>query len=403
MNLSKMKLLYLTSFASIPSDQGGKLRGKNIISFLSDLNFEVEHIFFYKTKEEKSSTESFCIKNGIQPIGINKYKSNKATNALMSIFSILPYDIYKQCSNSNIRELKRCINIKKYDVIIVSRLSMLWALKESLVDTENVKIIYDQHDFSREFWRSYFQNNKILKKIWGLINYYKCKISENKLYQIIDCFISVSDEEKKLTLSSFPDTRGLTIKNGVDANHYSPNMLNDNLEYDLYILGSYDQDRNISAAKFVVKGLLPKLISIKPNIKIGIIGRNPPIWLRELADNNNNLYVSGFVEDERKFISKIMLAPFFFGAGVKHKVLIGMSCGSVVIGTKNAFQGINVIDQNNAIVCDEDIKIFANEIISILDNRERFEFISKNARSTILETYSWDIVLKDLKKELMTK
>ena len=79
-----------------------------------------------------------------------------------------------------------------------------------------------------------------------------------------------------------------------------------------------------------------------------------------------------------------------------------MSCGSVVIGTKNAFQGINVIDQNNAIVCDEDIKIFANEIISILDNRERFEFISKNARSTILETYSWDIVLKDL-KELMTK
>ena len=103
MNLSKMKLLYLTSFASIPSDQGGKLRGKNIISFLSDLNFEVEHIFFYKTKEEKSSTESFCIKNGIQPIGINKYKSNKATNALMSIFSILPYDIYKQCSNSNIR------------------------------------------------------------------------------------------------------------------------------------------------------------------------------------------------------------------------------------------------------------------------------------------------------------
>lgn len=73
-----------------------------------------------------------------------------------------------------------------------------------------------------------------------------------------------------------------------------------------------------------------------------IIGRGLPERIQTLIKHLERIEYRGFVENPYQEIanSRAVLSPLFSGAGVKFKVLESIACGTPVIGSKIAFEGI---------------------------------------------------------------
>lgn len=113
------------------------------------------------------------------------------------------------------------------------------------------------------------------------------------------------------------------------------NRNTDNLTFG--IIGAWKRDENYNGLTNLIKGIN------KNRINLLICGSN--IERLNLIDFNNiNVNLIGFVEDLNSFFDSIdlMIIPLEKGAGVKIKVLQSLIYGVPCIGTKVAFEGIDL-------------------------------------------------------------
>ena len=81
---------------------------------------------------------------------------------------------------------------------------------------------------------------------------------------------------------------------------------------------------------------------VKGQFRYKIIGGGMPDALKKRMEANDDFEYLGFVEDPYPIIAnaKAEIAPLHFGAGVKVKCVEALACGTSIIGTEVAFEGI---------------------------------------------------------------
>jgi glycosyltransferase involved in cell wall biosynthesis len=84
-----------------------------------------------------------------------------------------------------------------------------------------------------------------------------------------------------------------------------------------------------------------------------ILGSGIPERLREKISRYPAMEMTGFVEDPYPVLAAAsgLIAPLFHGAGVKVKVLEALACGTPVLGTDIAFEGIDPVMEGAFIHC----------------------------------------------------
>ena len=112
-------------------------------------------------------------------------------------------------------------------------------------------------------------------------------------------------------------------------------------------------------------------------------GGKLPQPLRERISSLPNVEYLGFVDDPYLIIAnaKAEIAPLHMGAGVKVKCIEAMACGTIVIGTEVAFEGIDEIYGNAMLKADtpeEYIKTMMNIRQSLEDKKRLKEFFIQN-------------------------
>lgn len=391
------RLTYVVAFPPAPPTRGGRIRVANLIRQLSK-SFRIQLIFVESDsqREEESVRRTFgqCTE---EIIAIPFNRKSKVFSAIFGMVSLLPYDAY--CFSD--RTLRSDINeyARKFrpDFLLVSRISML-----QHIDATIAPVIYDQHDFSRQFWWSHARSSNIAKACWSFMNYLKVRRLEERLYGIVSLVVSNSQKEKEQTKRVFPQAATFVVNNGVDTAHYYPEHreLLVGKPIRLILLGSFDQERNIDAFWFFYNEILPRISSVARNIELVVLGRSPAKGIVKVGKYNELVTVTGAVEDERDFMGDgIMIAPFRLGAGIKHKVLIGLAMGLPVIGTSNAFQGLSVVDGVHAMICDSP-EDFAERLMDLLDDTELQSALGVSGREYVVEHHSWSAVAASLAAEL---
>lgn len=103
--------------------------------------------------------------------------------------------------------------------------------------------------------------------------------------------------------------------------------------------GQWVRKDNSSGLEWFLKEVYPKT---DMRMNFVIIGRGLSKELIALVDKSERVEYMGFVENPYQLIadSKAVLSPLFTGAGVKFKVLESLACGTPVIGSDIAFEGI---------------------------------------------------------------
>jgi len=100
---------------------------------------------------------------------------------------------------------------------------------------------------------------------------------------------------------------------------------------------------NIASFKLLKETLWPEIRKELPEAKLYIYGAYLPQQVKEMNNPKDGFFVRGWVADLKAEIkkAKIVLAPLQFGAGIKGKLTLAMSCGTPSITTSVGAEGMD--------------------------------------------------------------
>lgn len=294
-------------------------------------------------------------------------------------------------SSTMSRLIKKEVDSNNYDVIITDMPMAFYVANVSIP-----KIVYAFDCVSNYNKKMYQKADTPTQKIYWYLNYLKIH-SYEKVYNKFDSCIVVNQKDKKL-LEKDIKTSITVVANGVDTTFFSNNKKD---EIKLVFLGDMSTPPNNDAVKYFIEEIYP-LVLKEENIKFYIVGRNPSNYIKSL-NKNDNIIVTGSVEDVREYLQKdtIFITPMISGTGIKNKILEAMSMNLPVISTSIGISGINARNNVHYMLADSPIE-FKNAIIELIRNPQLREEISSSARLFVENNYSWNKSTKKI-EEIINK
>lgn len=185
------------------------------------------------------------------------------------------------------------------------------------------------------------------------------------------------------------------IPNGIDTSYYAP--WPSERVWDVCFVGSLRYPSNTEAAMFLASEVMPHVWRKKPHARLVLVGADPPWRLRRLR--NRVIQVTGRVPDTRTYYaaSRVFCAPMFLNTGVQNKILEAMAMELPVVTTSRVNDAIAAKHGQHLLVAD-DAAGMANHILNVLEWRDLAEKLATQARTFVLEQYSWDKVDQALEK-----
>lgn len=374
-----------------PLDKGDKLRAfyqlrelnqKYRVTLVALTDFDID-------KKDLEMVRKYCEK--IEIIKLNWF--SKITQMMLCAFSQKPFQV------------GYFYNIKAKNTI------------NSLIQENNYKHIYAQLIRTSEYVKSIHHIQKTLdymdalsvgiKRRIDLQPFYKkwlFKIEAKRLAkyerEIFDYFENktIISEQDRL-LIQHPDAKEIQcIPNGIDESFLQFDHITKDV--DLIFVGNMSYPPNIEAVVYINNSLLPQL----SNTKLLISGASPSKIIQQIANENKNIHLTGWIDDIRHSYArgKIFIAPMFIGTGMQNKLLEAMAMGLPCITTPLANNAIQATHRTNILVA-ETKEEFIHYIQELLADEELRNSLGKNAQMFIKENYSWKTSTNKLAELFSTK
>ena len=154
-------------------------------------------------------------------------------------------------------------------------------------------------------------------------------------------------------------------------------------------LGGYRHPPNRRAVEFFVREVMPLLRHQRPGIRFHVYGSSIPPEFAALAADD--VVLEGYIEtvDLALDRARLFVAPLRSGAGIKGKVLEALASGLPSILSPIAAEGTGVRDGLEALIA-ETPQQWADAIVSLYDDAERWDRMADAARTFVGATYAFD-------------
>ena len=154
-------------------------------------------------------------------------------------------------------------------------------------------------------------------------------------------------------------------------------------------LGGYQHTPNIEAVKFVVEQVMPLLRLKGHSIKVYIYGSHMPDYFYKYA--SDDVIIKGYVEslDDVYLKHRVFIAPLFFGAGVKGKVLTAAAYGMPCVLSPIAIEATGLVHNVSALVA-EHAGEWADYVSRLYLNEQEWNVIAENQQMMVKEYYSFE-------------
>jgi polysaccharide biosynthesis protein PslH len=223
---------------------------------------------------------------------------------------------------------------------------------------------------------------------------------ESALLPRFSAVLAASEEDARLVRTIAPAARVHVYPNAVprvDTPHL-PECAR------LVFSGNFEYHPNIDAVGFLMRDIWPKIRSLRPELRLRLVGRGDR-FIRHLLPagplNEAGIEVTGPVEDARAEIAQaqIVVAPLRTGSGTRVKILEAWAAARCVVATPLAAEGLDALDGFN-IALESDPGRFAARIADLLRDDELRQRLGLEGRRTFHYKYAWDVVWKLLDIEL---
>ncbi len=222
------------------------------------------------------------------------------------------------------------------------------------------------------------------------------KLDELNLYSKADAVIVVTDQDREVLLKELPHKSVFIMPNVHDI---VPLEHGFTARKDLLFVGGFYHKPNVDAMLYFYNDIFPWVKENIPDIKLWIVGSNPPDEIKALA--NESVTVTGWVKETKPYLDacRISIAPLRYGAGMKGKIGEALAHGLPVITTKIGSEGMGIQSGEHALLA-ESIEEWIEAIVRLYNDETLWNRLSQNGQSLMAERYSTEITSERMKQLL---
>jgi glycosyltransferase involved in cell wall biosynthesis len=222
--------------------------------------------------------------------------------------------------------------------------------------------------------------NRFDKRVWAHF--------ERSVIEQVQAVVVFTEADRLAVLGLVPRATVVRIPLGTDAplqpldpvGSYPPSML---------FFGSFIHPPNVDAALRLVQFIFPKLRVRFPDLRLYIVGDQPPPRLSLLAGDGT--IVTGRVSDLGPYLNgaSVVVAPLRLGGGMRIKVLEALAAGKAVVASRRAVEGLELRDREEVWLAENDTE-FCDGIAQLLDSTEARVNMARLARAWAIDNLDWN-------------
>jgi len=370
------------------------------------------------TNESEHQALETIAEYGVRVLSRRISKRRSLVNCLRTLPTHLPLQSAYSWQPELMRDVEQLAHAHAFDVAHVEHVRAVrygMFLKRSLASengeaSTRLPIVWDSVDCISHLYRQASRQSRCLKgRLMGALDAARTEKLEAVAARTFDLILltSMLDAEALTKVcSTYGDLRPSNLRvlcNGVDLEYFSPDYT-PREPATLVYTGKMSYHANITAARHLVRDIMPFVWSSMPEVSLQIVGKDPPAGVRELGDDRiigtagrPRVAVTGTVDDIRRFLrsATAAVAPIPYGAGVQNKVLEAMACGTPVVGSPVAVSALRVKPGINVLVGDT-AESFAAQIKAMLANRQLRDRLGAAGRRYVEQHHSWDVAAAHL-------
>lgn len=398
----KIKLLQISPQFPFPEDDGGKIGIANILKEFSRSGIDVT---FFCLSEKMPDVELIKYANEYADIRICIHSTrNSAIRILNSV--ILNHSIYikKHISKQIKSELFKILKEKQFDAIHADH-SCMAPLGIIAKKVQSIPLGIRLHNIEWTIWQRYAEALPLYspKRFYIEQQSYELKRAERFLYSQADMLFPITSPDKDRALELSPNSRALIAGAGVNIDEWKPEPSFERNAKELVLATTYKWIHNVNAVRWFVHEVLPLVQKIIPDIKLTLIGKDAPEWLKRFSPLGVNCI--GYVEKVQPYYNRASLniSPLFVGGGIRIKILEAMAMELPVIASPIAAEGINA-NESQGLFLAKNKEEFADLIIRLVMDTHLARKLGKSARKFIIDNYTWErnvAVMADYYKKLI--
>ena len=389
-----MKILFLLPYNPYPPNNGNKTLTYNLLRSLSkEISIDIVIIEDFEVNYSlKKSNIKFFLPNIENIFIFKKLKNNKLIFQKIKLFLMGLHPTLAKFENKKLQNWL-LINHKNYDIIHF----------DTILTVNYIKFIENKSTFLVASDAYSMATNRARNLTRNIYRYLRLTIQKNfyiniekKIYPTFSKVVAVSPIDaiylKKLSpninISSLPIPIGEDLLN-MKLKHFeliknSPNKVR------ILFVGTLSHpiiSDNIVSIIVLLKNNLLKYV----DVEVVILGKEPNFNIKKIL--GVKVQHVEYVDDYEAFLDQDWIYVYAqkCASGLQTKLQKAMAIGLPIISRSVSLGGLEVIHKENILIAESDNE-FVNNILILLRQPKLREFIGKNARKTILDQYSPDVV-----------
>ena len=311
---------------------------------------------------------------------------------LRGLLSRKAYDLNWLASGSMASRLRRTLDRVKFDVVHFDTLGL--AQYRALVNGTGAVLNHHNIESSMMDLRAATETRLVPRQYWRW-EAQNLRSAERRYCPRFASNLVVSPEDGEALAGAVPGVETRVVANGVDTEYFTPRP--DPGGNTLLFCGGLDWYPNGEAMAYFFDQIWPLLERRLPDVRVVVVGRNPPKWLVQRGASDSRIEVTGFVDDVRKYFREaaVYFCPIRSGGGTRLKILDALAMGVPLVGTTFACSGISVDHEKHVLLADtpED---FVNQTLRVLADPVLRANLAARGRELVCNEYSWSVVGKSL-------
>lgn len=390
------KILFITPTLPYPPVSGGVIKSNKVVHFLSE-KYNLSVACLLKNDDTEHKDEFLAEIKLYDFISQELDIPRTAKNLILSNIQGIPLNLYRNKS----AEFKEKIYAvaHQYDVIFCDHYVMFQYIPEDYKG----KIILHEHNCEYLIWKRYANiERSVLKKVALLNQAYRIKKYEQEICRRATVILAAPNDTDELVKIGADTAKFLETYHLGDDNLLNEPALDFNkTEKALLYIGTLSWEANIDGLVWFCNEIWQSVKQQHPDIKLYIVGKKPDVRLKEIAANDNQIILTGFVENVEPYFqkSRVFITPLRFGSGIKVKVVNALYRGIPCVTTSIGTEGLKVKDGEDIFIKDNAAE-YADAIDTLLTDKNCWQRLSENSRVIANKYYTWNYVLENIEKAI---
>jgi glycosyltransferase involved in cell wall biosynthesis len=398
-----MKILMLVPYLPTITMSGGQTRWYNIIKYLSKRH-EITLYSLIKDESERRfipELKKYCKK--VRVFSRPK-KPWTIRNVLLSVFGPYPLLVIRNQSLEERSAIQQELKDNKYDLIHAETFYVMPHLGKTNVPT----ILVEQTIWHNVYKHYVMHEVPLILRPFYLQDVYKIMFWEKHYWGKADRLFAVSEEDRIAMQKLVPKKEVGIIPNGVDSSFFEKKKIDRKVPPRiLYGVTNFEWLQNQEATEELIKKVWPKIKKQNKKVRVWIVGRKIPRWLKIMAKENKRIEITENIPDARDAYrtASVMVAPIKGSGGTRLKILEAMAAGLPVVSTGVGVAGLKIKDGKQALIANTPAGL-ARKALELINNPKKAEKVGKIGKKHVKKYFDWNRVVKlhdPIYKDLVAK